>query len=62
MALTHLWVLFLCVERLLIVQIRFSVTFLQIPDLELPETKINCVKEDCIRSFSGLLPQSNLSY
>lgn len=44
MALTQLWVLFLYVERLLNVQIRFIVTFLQIPDLELPETKINCVK------------------
>jgi hypothetical protein len=61
-ALTHLWVLFLYAERLLNVKIGFIVTFLQVPDCELPETKINCVKEDCIRSFSGVLPQSNLSY
>jgi hypothetical protein len=60
--LTHLWVLFLYVERLVNVQTRFIVTLLQIPDLELPETKVICVKEDCIRSISGRLPQSNLLY
>jgi len=61
-ALTHLWVLFLYAERLLNVQIGFIVTFLQVPDWELQETKMNCVKEDHIRSFSGVLPESNLSY